>query len=228
MANHEEKEWLWQGKKYKCKPGQLVTSLKSVAKASGTSIQNVRTALINFEKTYDFLTSISTNKNRLITITNWELYQAKDIKPTKRATSNQQAPNKQLTTNKNDKEYKNDKEVSSTDFSNYDFSKTTKEKITEWITYKKEKRDTYTPTGLKSLLTQIEKNITAHGEQKIIDLIDECMAAGYKGIIWDKLKKPQFKQDKPARRDNFEQRQYDDNFYDKLNQSTIIGGKTHE
>jgi hypothetical protein len=42
------------------------------------------------------------------------------------------------------------------------------------------------------------------------------MAAGYKGIIWDKLKRQQGGQSKPARRDNFQQRDYDDEFYDKL------------
>jgi DnaD/phage-associated family protein len=103
MANHEEKEWIWQGKKYKCKPGQFITSLKGIAEKSGTSIQNVRTALKNFEFIYNFLTSKSTNKNRLITIVNWELYQQTDSKVTNKLTSNQQAANKQLTTNKNDK-----------------------------------------------------------------------------------------------------------------------------
>jgi len=111
MANHREKEWIWQGKKYKCKPGQFITSLSSIAKKSGTSIQNVRTALKNFEKIYEFLTSKSTNRNRLITIVNWEYYQSQDNELTNSLTSSQQAANKQLTTNKNVKNVKNDKEV---------------------------------------------------------------------------------------------------------------------
>ena len=222
MANHEEKEWIWRGEKYKCQPGQFITSLKSIAEKSGTSVQNVRTALKNFEKIYEFLTSISTNKNRLITITNWELYQTKGTKPTKRLTSNQQATNKHLTTNKNDKNYKNDKEdISKGGFSNHEFSELAKSKIEEWLTYKKERKESYQPTGLKSLLTQIKNNISTYGEQKVIDLISECMAAGYKGIIWDKLKKPQYKQDKPSNRNNFKQRNYDDDFYNKLKK---IGG----
>ena len=55
MANHEEKEWEWQGEKFKCKPGQFVTSLKSIAEKAGSdiSIQNVRTAIAKFEK-YNF------------------------------------------------------------------------------------------------------------------------------------------------------------------------------
>ena len=116
--------------------------------------------------------------------------------------------------NKNDKNDKNEEEISNTDLSN--FSDSAQTKITEWLTYKKERKETYKPTGLRSLLTQIENNISTYGEQKVIDLISECMAAGYKGIIWDKLKKTQFNQSKPARRDNFKQREYDDDFYKKL------------
>lgn len=108
MANHKENEWEWNGEKYMVQPGQFITSLNSIAEKSGPgiSIQNVRTALSKFEK-YEFLTSKSTNKNRLITIVNWSSYQSKDDELTSNLTSNQQAVNKQLTTNKNDK---NDKE----------------------------------------------------------------------------------------------------------------------
>lgn len=107
MANHEEKEWEWQGEPYKASPGQFVTSLESIKRkcGKGISLQNVRTALKRFEK-YEFLTSKPTNKNRLITIVNWEVYQSKDVDLTKEVTSNSQATHKQLTTNKN---YKNDK-----------------------------------------------------------------------------------------------------------------------
>ena len=108
MANHEEREWEWQGEPYKASPGQFVTSLDSIRKkcGKGISLQNVRTALKRFEK-YEFLTNQPTNKNRLITIVNWEVYQSKDNDLTKKLTSNQQATNKQLTTNKNDKNDKN-------------------------------------------------------------------------------------------------------------------------
>lgn len=115
MANHEENEWEWNGERYKVQPGQMITSLKSIVEAcgKGVTIQNVRTAIDRFEK-YEFLTSKSTNKNRLITIVNYTKYQGVENEPNKQTnkqlTSNQQAANKQLTTNKNDKNDKNDKE----------------------------------------------------------------------------------------------------------------------
>lgn len=98
MANHEEKQWEWNGQKFICQPGQFVTSLQAIASKAGVSIQNTRTALERFEK-YDFLTSKVTNKNRLITISNWASYQVEE----EQLTSNQQASNKQVTTNKKDK-----------------------------------------------------------------------------------------------------------------------------
>ncbi|EPF5050210.1 hypothetical protein ACSSTF_004802, partial [Escherichia coli] len=60
MANHEEREWEWQGAPYKANPGQFVTSLESIRKkcGKGISLQNVRTALKRFEK-YGFLTNES-------------------------------------------------------------------------------------------------------------------------------------------------------------------------
>lgn len=123
LANHKEKEWEWKGDKYKAKPGQFVTSLQSIAKKSGKGItvQNVRTAINRFEK-YEFLTNESTNKNRLITIVNWGIYQDKNKQLTSKLTSNQQATNKQLTTNNNDNN-DNKKDIANQDSIESDFEK---------------------------------------------------------------------------------------------------------
>lgn len=106
MANHKEKDWEFKGQKYKAEPGQFVTSLASIMEKAGKdiSMQNVRTALARFEK-YEFLTSQSTNRNRLITIVNWASYQRSDDEEEEEKTAasqaTSQAANKQLTTNKN-------------------------------------------------------------------------------------------------------------------------------
>ena len=69
------------------------------------------------------------------------------------------------------------------------------EAIKDWLRYKQERKELYKEIGLQSLLTQIEKQATTYGEQQVIDLITECMANNYKGIIFDKLKnKPKRKQ----------------------------------
>ena len=114
MANHDGRQWEWQGQQYYAGPGQFVTSLPKIAEKAGPgiSIQNVRTALKRFEK-YEFLTDQSTNKNRLITINNWAFYQDNPNQPNRHTNSqltvNQQSANSQLTSNKNvrNKECKN-------------------------------------------------------------------------------------------------------------------------
>lgn len=58
----------------------------------------------------------------------------------------------------------------------------------DWLEYKKERKETYKETGLKSLITQINNQVEIHGEEEIINLITECMANNYKGIIFDRLK----------------------------------------
>ena len=63
-------------------------------------------------------------------------------------------------------------------------------KISDWLTYKTERKEGYKEQGLKSLLKQIENNAMQFGDMAICDLIDECMASNWKGIIFDRLKKP--------------------------------------
>ncbi|HAA8665484.1 TPA_asm: DNA replication protein DnaD, partial [Listeria monocytogenes] len=106
MANHKENEWEWMGKPFKAKPGEFVTSIKSITEECGKGIssQNVRTALKRFEN-YGFLTKESTKVNTLINIVNWGVYQDSENKSNTLAnnqlTNDSQTANKQLTTNKN-------------------------------------------------------------------------------------------------------------------------------
>ena len=60
-----------------------------------------------------------------------------------------------------------------------------------WIRYTHEKRQDYKPTGLQSLVTQVQKAAETYGEQAVIDLIGECMANNWQGIIFDRLKSGQ-------------------------------------
>ncbi|EJD3283453.1 DnaD domain-containing protein [Listeria monocytogenes] len=106
MANHKENEWEWRGKLFKAKPGEFVTSIKSITEECGKGIssQNVRTALKRFEN-YGFLTKESTKVSTLINVVNWGVYQELENKTNtvtnKQLTNDSQTANKQLTTNKN-------------------------------------------------------------------------------------------------------------------------------
>lgn len=75
------------------------------------------------------------------------------------------------------------------DYSDTGFSAQMIATVENWLKYKAERRDAYQPTGLQSLITQIKNNVARHGEQAVIGLVQECMAANYKGIIFEKLEK---------------------------------------
>lgn len=68
------------------------------------------------------------------------------------------------------------------------YSKELFEAINDWIAYKAEKRQSYKPTGLKSLVTQIKNAANQYGEHAVIKVIKDSMAANYQGIVFDRLK----------------------------------------
>jgi len=105
-ANHKEKKWRGQV----VKPGQLVTGVHKLSECTKLSVQQVRTALKKLKSTNN-LTSKSTNRFSLITISGWEKHQCDHAEATSKSTSQltnkQQTNNKQITTNKNVKNVKN-------------------------------------------------------------------------------------------------------------------------
>lgn len=56
-------------------------------------------------------------------------------------------------------------------------------KVEEWLAYKKEKGQSYKPTGLKSLITKIQKNVEQYGERAVIDAIDTAMSNSWQGFF---------------------------------------------
>lgn len=93
-----------------------------------------------------------------------------------------------------DKNKKSVRETTHTIFNrllpDYNLSEELTSKMSEWIKYKSERKEPYKEQGMKSLLKQVENNAMQFGDIAICDLIDECMASNWKGIIFDRLKKP--------------------------------------
>lgn len=108
LANHDDKSWIWQGKKFSIKAGQFITSIESIRKISGKNIssKNVRSALVKFKK-YGFLANESAKTGRLITIANWAKYQSNDDEVAKQEAKRWQRGGKEVATNKNVKNVEN-------------------------------------------------------------------------------------------------------------------------
>lgn len=67
-----------------------------------------------------------------------------------------------------------------------------------WFRYKMERKESYKEQGMKSLLKKTENNEGSYGANEICNLIEDCMANNWKGIIWKILEER--KQQRPATR----------------------------
>jgi hypothetical protein len=92
-ANHQKNTY----KNTVVQIGSLVTGRKSIAKMTGLSEQKVRTALVNLQTTNE-ITIKTTNKYSVISINNWDKYQAINQQKNRKSTNKQP-------------HYKNDKEI---------------------------------------------------------------------------------------------------------------------
>ena len=69
----------------------------------------------------------------------------------------------------------------------YIYSERINNKVLEWLQYKSERREPYKETGLKVLLRRIENSAVEYGDEAVCDVIDDSIANGWKGIVFDKL-----------------------------------------
>jgi hypothetical protein len=187
MANHQEKEWIWKGERFKAKPGQFISSLENIAQKAGVSIQNVRTAITKFEK-LDFLTNVSTKTGRLITLVNWHVYQSKEDEANKDdnkdLTNDQQSTNKDLTTNKNDNNAKNDDNAKidiKTIIKNYTANETLIDTLNAFLDVRKKAKAPNTERAIKLLLGELDK--LASDDETKIAIVNQSIMSGWKSVF---------------------------------------------
>jgi len=105
-ATHKDMDVLFKNKRITLKPGQLITSRKSIAKKLDISESKVHRVLkmLEIEQQIEQQTS---NKNRLITIVRWNEYQSCEQQIEQQVNNNRTTSEQQVNTNKNIKNIKN-------------------------------------------------------------------------------------------------------------------------
>lgn len=129
-SNHSRKEFLFNGKIHVCERGQFLTGRNKLSQETGINSSKIERILKCFESEHQ-IEQQKTNKNRLITILNYNEYQDSEQQSeqqvnNKRTTSEQQV-NTNNNNNNNKKNVKNDKE-----------------KYAEFVTMKKNEYETLT------------------------------------------------------------------------------------
>jgi DNA-binding transcriptional regulator YhcF (GntR family) len=195
-ANWEPKKW--QG--ILVERGQKITSIQHIAEETGLTPQSVRTAIKKLKSTGE-LTSKSTNRYTLITLTNYDFYQDKENQLTNKTTSNltneQQTTNKQLTTTKQlnketiktinkdhvakncDASVKTEKSVNEVEIPTNLNTPEFLQAWEEWQSYRKQTRKTLTVFSIKKQLGFL----SSIGVQDAIISINESIKNGYTGLF---------------------------------------------
>lgn len=199
-ANYEPCEFMGR----EVQAGELVTSYASLAEGSGLTVKQVRTALDKLKKTGEI--EVASNRHyTVITVKKYSLYQQTEgsqmadqgqTKGTPRADQGQTEGSQRATMKESKKARKQESKKSigahapthdelAERFANYALA----DAVSDWLAYKSERKEDYKPTGLKSLLTEIEHRADMLGVQPVVDVIRESMANGWRGIIWDRAQK---------------------------------------
>ena len=105
-ANHSDANW----RGTEIKRGSFLTSLETLSKETSLSVSQIRTSLKKLNSTNE-ITSLSQARSRVITVVNYDSYQASDKLPSKLVAGSSQADDKLVTTDKNVKNVENEKNV---------------------------------------------------------------------------------------------------------------------
>jgi hypothetical protein len=107
-ATHRERDSIFKGERITLKPGQLIAGRKSIAsflKINEIKVQRILKLLENEHQ----IEQQTSNRNRLITILNWGLYQGNEQQDEQQMNNKRTTDEQQMNTYKNIKNDKNDK-----------------------------------------------------------------------------------------------------------------------
>ncbi len=116
-ATHQDRNVLFKGKKIIIGPGQLITGRKSISSELQISESKVQ-RILNFFESEHQIEQQTSNKNRVITLTNWHKYQDNEHQTEQQLNNNRTTTEQQLNTNNNDKNVNNVRNIYSTSTTN--------------------------------------------------------------------------------------------------------------
>lgn len=180
-ANHQDNNW----RGILVKRGTFLTSLETLSKEMKLSISQIRTSIKKLEKTNE-IASLSQARSRVITIVEYDAYQANDKVNGKVVTSSSQDSDRVVTTNKTVKTVKTVKKKDLVIVSELDFSslKMTKFEVEEFIRIQKknnDKKNKLTQRVIKGLSKQFELARTDHRYTND-DILTEWEGRGWKSF----------------------------------------------
>lgn len=179
--------------------GSFVTGIPTLAKETGLSERQVRTALNHLKSTGE-VTDKTTSKFRIITVNNYDKYQTSDRQSDRQVTDKRQASDNNI----RNKEYKEEKKDTTTSpaaqkkakledklkelVEATQYGPELKTALKEWIDYHVEIKKPYKgERSFSALLKQVDNKLAGHTEHQMAEVINLSMAQTYTGILFKAL-----------------------------------------
>jgi asparagine N-glycosylation enzyme membrane subunit Stt3 len=175
-ANYKQKRF----KGIELKKGSIVTSRDILARETGLSSQQIRTALNKLISTNE-VTSVTSSQGTIIQIVNYEKYQVE----TNEITNEQPTDNQRVTTN--NKVKKENKEINTFEASLFEYG-FNPELIKQWLIIRKQKKSVNSEIAFKGFIREVEKSHLTKDE-----ILQLCIEKSWKGFeaIWVEKPKQQ-------------------------------------
>lgn len=206
LANHEDKKVPFKGEVIVCKRGDINRSLQSLSKRWRWSLHKV-SDFLNLLESDNMVEQKRNSTGTVITIVNYDVYQ---LSPNKKGTQKEQKRNTKGTRKETNNNDNNDNNISplisplprretqldmlTRLMDERNLSQEMKQKLSEWIIYKTERKETYVEMGMKRFLSLQENNEKKYGTKAMLECIDNCMSRGWQGIITDIIGKERYGQ----------------------------------
>lgn len=187
-ANHSGKQW----RGIEIERGSFVTSISSLASETGLTSQQVRTSIKKLKSTNE-ITSQTTNRNTLIIVLKYSVYQDYDIDSNKQnntpnnkqITNKQHSNNKQVTTTNNVNNDNNDnstlKEKNTKKEKSYFENEELNQTFLDFIEHRKKMKSPMTEIAISRMVSKLFNIAKTDGER--IEILNESIINGWKGIF---------------------------------------------
>jgi asparagine N-glycosylation enzyme membrane subunit Stt3 len=172
-ANYKQKRF----KGIELKKGSIVTSRDILARETGLSSQQIRTALNKLISTNE-VTSVTSSQGTIIQIVNYEKYQVE----TSETTNEQPTDNQRVTTN--NKVKKENKEINTFEASLFEYG-FNPELIKQWLIIRKQKKSVNSEIAFKGFIREVEKSHLTKDE-----ILQLCIEKSWKGFEASWVEKP--------------------------------------
>lgn len=190
-ANYKPKEW----RGMTVERGQIVTGMSKLSEQTGLSVKACRVALEKLRSTGE-VASKGHSKYTVITVLKYDLYQSEGQTNGEQTASEGQAEGKQgANEGQQRKKDKKDKKARKQEGWSVPLPPDAQEifspdmllAITDWLTYKHERREDYKPTGLRNFLSELQNKAAVFGDAAVCAAMRLSMSNNWRGIVWEKI-----------------------------------------